>query len=273
MEQVKLAVLSNAGGSGKTTLAIHLAYLLAKAKHSVTLIDLDPQGSVSLFSGLPRARPDKTIAAVLGNNQFTGEWPLVKLWAAEVKEAYACQGELGLVETISLLTQHKRGAYLLNDRLEDFPLKQNFLIFDCPATLGPLPAVAISACTHILIPVQVEPKSIDGSAKLLEWLYQTFAELRLNPKPEILGFIPNQYDQRIAIHRNILEQLQPMLTEIGIYCFSPIRFSTEFKNATGKGVPLHLYRPSNPAGKDFYPLVKVLKSLLTEEKHEQSGRK
>ncbi|MBW4458233.1 MAG: ParA family protein [Nostoc indistinguendum CM1-VF10] len=93
--QVRLALLSNAGGSGKTTLAVHLAYLLANEGFRVALIDLDPQGSVSLFCGLPRPKGSQTI--------------------------------------------------------------------DCPATLGPLPLIALSACTHLLIPVQVEPKSADGS--------------------------------------------------------------------------------------------------------------
>ncbi len=265
MKQVRLAILSNAGGSGKTTLAAHLAFLLAKAKYKVTVFDLDPQGSISLFCGLPRALPKNTLAAVLENNSFSGDWPLVQLWSDEVKKAFACQSELELVQTINILSQHKRGSYLLADRLEDFPLEHDFLLFDCPATLGPLPVAAISACTHILIPVQVEPKSIDGAAKLLEWLYQTFVELRLRPKPEIIGFGPNQYDQRVAIHRSLLEQLIPMLSEIELQCFPPIRYSTEFKNASAKGLPLHLFRPANPACKDFSPLMKTLKSLAAQE--------
>ena len=265
MEQVRLAILSNAGGSGKTTLAAHLGYLLARAKQKVTIFDLDPQGSLTLFSGLPRARPENTIAQVLANDKFSGEWPLVPLWSEGVKNAHVCQGELELVETINVLTQHRRGSYLLRDRLEDYPLEDDFLIFDCPATLGPLPVAAISASTHILIPVQLEPKSIDGAAKLLEWLYQIFTELRLKPKPEILGLVPNQYDQRVAIHRALLEQLTPMLAQLEIQCFAPIRYSTEFKNASGKGLPLHLFRPANPACNDFEAIVKTLINLKVEE--------
>lgn len=259
--QVRLALLSNAGGSGKTTLAAHLAYLLGAKGFSVALIDLDPQGSVSLFCGLPRPHPDRTIAAVL-QDDFTGEWPLVPIWQEHLENVVACQGEMGLVKTINELVLHERGAYLLGDRLIDYPLPYDLVIFDCPATLGPLPLIALSACTHLIIPIQVEPKSADGAGKLMEWCYHTFRRLRLNPEPKILGMAPNQYDQRIAIHRNILVALVPQLSKLNIDCFKPIRFSSEFKNASALGLPLPLHRPLHPACKDFDSIVARVTQLL-----------
>jgi chromosome partitioning protein len=262
--QVRASLLSNAGGSGKTTLAVHLAYLLGALGFSVALIDLDPQGSVSLFCGLERPKSDRTVAAVL-REDFRGDWPLVPLWPEHLKKVEAVQGEMGLVKTINELVMHERGAYLLGDRLQDYPLNHDLIIFDCPATLGPLPLIALSACTHLIIPVQVEPKSADGAGKLLEWLYHTFRRLRLNPEPQIVGFVPSQYEQRLAIHRNVLEQLVPQLTKLEIQCFQPIRFSSEFKNASALGLPLHLYRPNHPACADFKPIVAQLTQLLAKE--------
>lgn len=255
--QLRLALLSNAGGSGKTTLATHLAYLLGRRGFKVALMDLDPQGSVSLFCGLSRPRIQDTIASVLQEG-FSGDWPLVPIWHDKLDTVMACQGEMGLVKTTSELVLHERGAYLLSDRLQDYPLPQDVIIFDCPATLGPLPLIALSACTHLLVPMQVEPKSADGAGKLLEWFYGNFRRLRLNPEPKLLGFIPNQYDQRLAIHRNILGQLAPQLEKLNIRCFSPIRFSSEFKNASAKGQPLQMYRPGHPACADFDPIVKQI---------------
>lgn len=262
--QVRLALLSNAGGSGKTTLATHLTYLLGAKGFSVALIDLDPQGSVSLFCGLPRPKSDQTIAAVL-QDDFQGNWPLVPIWEEHLEKVVACQGEMGLVKTINELVLHERGAYLLGDRLTDYPLPHDLVILDCPATLGPLPLIALSACTHLLIPMQVEPKSADGAGKLLEWCYHTFRRLRLKPEPTIIGMAPNQYDQRLAIHRNILAALVPQLSKLNIECFPPIRFSSEFKNASALGLPLHLHRKSHPACKDFNPIVARLTELLKKE--------
>jgi chromosome partitioning protein len=262
-KQIRIALLSNAGGSGKTTLATHLAYLLGRSGYKVALIDLDPQGSVSLFCGLPRPNVEHTIAAVL-QETFTGQWPLVPIWEQSMNLVDACQGEMGLVKTTSELVLHERGAYLLSDRLLDHPLPHDVVIFDCPATLGPLPLIALSACTHLLVPMQVEPKSADGAGKLLEWFYGNFRRLRLRPEPKILGFVPNQYDQRLAIHRNILEQLAPQLKRLNIECFNPIRFSSEFKNASAKGQPLQMYRPGHPACSDFDPIMKKLRNELKE---------
>jgi chromosome partitioning protein len=262
--QVRLALLSNAGGSGKTTIAAHLAYLMGAKGFSVALLDLDPQGSVSLFCGLSRPKSDQTIAIVL-KDDFQGEWPLVPLWSDHLEKVVGCQGEMGLVKTINELVLHERGAYLLSDRLMDYPLPYDLIIFDCPATLGPLPLIAVSASTHLLIPVQVEPKSADGAGKLLEWFYHTFRRLRLNPEPKMMGIVPNQYDHRLAIHRNILEQLEPQLSKLKIKCFQPIRFSSEFKNASALGLPLHLHRPKHPACADFAPIVALLSEMLQKE--------
>lgn len=262
---LRLALLSNAGGSGKTTLAVHLAYLLGVSGFSVALIDLDPQGSCSLLAGLPRPHPDKTIAAVL-QDDFKGEWPTVPLWPESLKNVVAVQGEMGLVKTINELVLHERGAYLLGDRLTDYPLPYDILIFDCPATLGPLPLIALSACTHLLVPVQVEPKSADGSGKLLEWFYHNCRRLRLKPEPQILGFVPNQYDKTIAIHRNILASLEPQLSKLSIRCFPPIRISYEFKNASALVLPLHLHRQLHPACKDFKEIVTEITKLAKKQK-------
>lgn len=103
---------------------------------------------------------------------------------------------------------------------------------------------------------------------MLEWLYERFTTLRLKPQPKILGVVPNQYDRNIAIHRNILEQLPPMLEQIGINYFAPIRFSSEFKNASAMGLPLHLYRSKHPACEDFTPILQMLKAELKQESNQ-----
>ncbi len=268
MQQRRIAILSNAGGSGKTTLATHLAYLLAREKKSVVLFDLDPQGSVNLFGGLSYPLPNKTLSSVFTRYEdFEGDWPIVPLWKKEIEGAYACQGEIGLEKSIKHILLSDRGAYLLADLLKDYPLKHNVLIFDCPATLGVLPTNAISAATHILIPIQLEPKSTGGASGLLKWLYEKFEGLRLEPTPEIIGVVPNQYEKNYAIHRNLLEQINPMLEKLNITCFQPIRFSTEFKNASAFSVPLHIYRPKHPACKDFEPILQaILLNINQEEK-------
>lgn len=261
MPSVRLAILSNAGGSGKTTLAAHLAYELSRRGASVALVDLDPQGSLSLFCGLPPADPERSTAAVL-KEEFGGEWPFTRCWPEQTERVELCAGGLVLTQTTHEIALHPRGSYLLADRLADYPLPHDCLILDCPATLGPLPMLALAAATHILVPVQLQPKSIQGSSKLLEWLYLMKKQLRLQPEPQVLGFVPNQYDPKRAAQRQILESLPSKLSQMGLRCFPPVRDSAEFVNASAVGLPLPLHRPSHPARKDFDEVAKAVHRLM-----------
>lgn len=259
--QVRLAIISNAGGSGKTTLATHLAISLATSGHSVALLDLDPQGSLTLFCGQEIPEPNETIASVL-RDDFSGKWPIVRCWGSHTDKIDLVQGGMPLTQTADELVLHKRGAYLLADCMQDYPLEHDLVIFDCPATLGPLPLMTLPAATHIIVPVQLEPKSIQGAAHLLEWYYHNCRQLRLKPSPEIMGFVPCQYDGKRASHRNLLSALPAQLESMNIKMFPAIRNSSEFINASGEGLPLHLYRKLHPAVKDFKPIAQQLVKLI-----------
>jgi chromosome partitioning protein len=259
--QIRLAVISNAGGSGKTTLSVHLAYELGLKGFQVAIMDLDPQGSQTLFCGLMPPEPEHTLSAVLREG-FNGSWPLTPSWTSHTNNVTVCQGGMTLTQTADELVLHKRGAYLLSDCLSDYPLEHDLIIFDCPATLGPLPLMALAAATHIAVPVQLEPKSIQGAAHLLEWYYHHCKHLRLKPQPEIIGFVPNQYDAKRATHRQLLESLPAQLEQMNIRTFPAIRDSAEFINACGQGLPLHIYRPLHPALGDFKEIVKQVAGLM-----------
>ncbi len=263
--QIRLAVISNAGGSGKTTLSVHLAYELGQQGFKVALMDLDPQGSLTLFCGLTPPEPEQTLAAVLKDN-FDGKWPLMPCWSSHTDNVVICQGGMVLTQTADELVLHKRGAYLLGDCLSDYPLEHNLIILDCPATLGPLPLMALAASTHIVVPVQLEPKSVQGAARLLEWDYYHCRHLRLKPEPEILGFVPSQYDRKRAVHRQLNESLPLELEQMGIRAFGAIRNSTEFANASGQGLPLHLHRPCHPALDDFKEITSYLVGIIQNSK-------
>lgn len=270
--QIRLAVISNAGGSGKTTLSVHLAYELGSLGFKVALMDLDPQGSLTLFCGLTPPEPEQTLFHVLQDN-FDGSWPLVPCWSQYTDNVVICQGGMILTQTADELVLHKRGAYVLSDCLTDYPLKHNLVIFDCPATLGPLPLMALAASTHIVVPVQLEPKSIQGAAHLLEWYYYHCRQLRLKPQPEVLGFVPSQYDAKRAVHRQILDSLPAQLEQMNIPGFPAIRDSAEFVNASGQGLPIHLYRKTHPALGDFKKIASHLAALMGQPNSKRKRQK
>ncbi len=254
-----VSILANAGGVGKTTLGVHLAYEMGRRNFSVALFDLDPQRSLDIFCGLPSAESLDTTVRVFGKS-FKGDYPLVPCWGSHKIEV--CQGHPALAEMANELVIRKRGEYALADRLKSYPLPHDLVILDCPATLGMLNVNALAASTHVLVPVQLEMKSIAGSAELVEWCINTSEELQLEPRPPILGFVPSMYDERRAIHKTYLQQLPAIAKELEIKVYPRIRDSSEFKNASANGLPLQKHRPAHAACNDFKEITNDLSNLI-----------
>lgn len=277
-QQIRLAILSNAGGSGKTTTAVHLAYVIGKRGYKVTLIELDSNGSIQTFAGLPPASSEKSLASVLNKN-FDGKYPLVPLWSEHLSNIWAIQGGAPLREGVVEINNSERKSQTLRDRLEDYPLDSDLIIFDTPASLDTMGLLALAACTHLLAPIKPEYKDTGSFVDLLNWYNEKIRELRLKPRPKILGFVPSRVDREEAIHRNLLgltkqgkpnkkilleETLPFQIEQMGIQCFPPIRESSYYLWASGAGLPLHLYRPGCSFVNDFQPLVDAVEKLITE---------
>ena len=266
LRQIVLWIGANAGGVGKTTLAVHIGYEMAERGFDVALLDLDSNGSMSLFCGLPKtAKLQNTMASVFSEN-FAGDWPLVAPnWHEPKGKLQICPGGGVMSKVTDSLTSRRRREYVLADQMQRYPLPHHLVILDCPATLGTLNDAALAASTHLLVPVQLTYKSIKGSDGLLEWYRSVCRDLQLDPAPEILGFVPSQYDGSEAAQRKILSQLPGKLAKIKIPCYPQIRYSSEFNNASGKGMPLHLYRGNHEACHDFSNICDDLTALIQAE--------
>lgn len=257
--QIVVGILANAGGVGKTTLAVHLAYDLFKRGCFVALIDLDPQRALDVFCGLPSVEAENSVVQVLSKD-FDGKWPLVPAW--ETPKIEVCQGHPTLSQISDDLVIRRRGEYTLADRLHNHPLPHDVIILDCPATLGMICENAIAASTGLLVPIQLEMKSVSGVADLVQWAIAISDDLQLDPRPPILGLVPSLYDSNRAIHRQYLQQLPEVAKQLGIKLYPHIRDSSEFKNASANGLPLQKYRPAHSANKDFEALAKDLSALV-----------
>lgn len=276
--QIRLAIISNAGGSGKTTTAVHLAYAIGKMGYKVVLMELDSNGSIQTFAGLSPAIPERSLAAVL-DKKFGGDYPIVPIWTEYVQSVWAIQGGAPLRTSVVELNNSERKSQTLNDRLEDYPLEYDLAILDTPASLDTMGLLALAACTHLLAPIKPEYKDTGSFVDLLNWYYEKVQELRLKPRPEILGFVPSRVDlQEEAIHRNLLgltkqgkpnqkippqETLPFQIEQVKIHCFPLIRESSYYLWASGAGLPLQVYRPGCSFAEDFQPIVDAVVSLLT----------
>lgn len=256
MTQIRIASMSNAGGTGKSTLVVNLAYQLARKGKTVCMLGCDPNGSLTLFAGLndpPEA--NQTLDRVL-RKDFDGDWPLFPVWRDRISGIDACLGGLVLIETAKRLDQESRGSYMLADALEDHPLPHDIILFDCPGTIERFHEVVLTASTKVLIVTKVEDKDVDASFKLISWLYATRKDLRIKPPPDILGLVPNGYRKDRAMHRDNLgrdpgRSLPAALEAMGIRLFPSIRDSAHIANAGANGLPLGIYRPGEPINQIF----------------------
>lgn len=259
---ITISILANAGGVGKSTLAIHLAYAVSRCDFSVAILDLDPQHSLDRFCGLSPTESGLSIAQILGGKDFNGNWHLIPAWGGQIQ---VVQSHIDLAQVSSDLATRRRGSYTLRDRLRSHPIGCDLVVIDCPATLGMLCENALAASDLMLVPVQLEPKSIGGAADLVQWCITASNELHLEPRPKVQGIVPSIYNKDAAIHRQYLEQLPGIAAQLDIKVYPPIRYSKEFVNTSAYGLPLHKYRTGHPACADFEALASDLVALLEEK--------
>jgi chromosome partitioning protein len=276
-KQIRICISSNAGGSGKTTTTVHLAYGLARRGYKVVIIELDGSGSIASFTGLNlNPTPEQSVALLL-KKDFAGEYPLQNLWEAYTPGIQIIQGGGPIEHVIRYIPQHPRGFYFLKDRLDDYPIDADIVLIDTPASLEPMGVVALAASTHVLSPIKAEIKDVEGFANFIGWYYRQIGELKLNPKPEILGFIPTRIEYQRATHRNLMgvdskgqvrtdlaepKTLPAVIQKFGIYCFPMVRDSNNYLNATRERKPVGVYRPGSDAARDYEPIVERIVEIL-----------
>lgn len=224
----------------------------------------DPNGSLTLFCGLDDPPPEKTLDYVL-RSEFIGDYPLMPVWREHIAGVDACLGGLPLTNTAQRLILDKRGAYLLADALEDYPLPHDVILIDCPGTIEQLHVAALSASTGVLITLKPEDKDLDAMAKLLEWISKTRSELRLKPSPEVIGIVPNGAKNR-AMHRDNLGLsgiegvigLPDIMKQMEIPMFPTIKDGAYIANAAAAGLPLGIYRASDPSNQIYKKIADAI---------------
>lgn len=232
-----IALFNQSGGVGKTTLTMNLGYHLAQRHHRVLLVDMDPQASLTTFMGLdPVELPLTVYEAVVG------EEPLPihrKIHGLDIVPSNINLSAAEL-ELVAALMREMR----LKDALAPVASDYDFILIDCPPSLGILSIISLVAATHVLVPIQTQFKAFQGTDLLLN----TVAGLRkaANRHLALAGFIPTMYDGRTAqetrTFKAITQQLSPLAT-----VYDPIPRSIAFADASEARLPLAVFNYKHPA--------------------------
>ena len=195
MTKTTIAVVNQKGGVGKTTTSINVAAELADSKHSVLLVDLDPQGNATSGLGLPKAKLKKTTYDVLCNGASLAD----TVMESHVAQLYVLPANANLAGAeIELVGQSQR-EFALSRALEH--AAYDYVIIDCPPSLGLLTINGLTAASSVLIPVQTEYYALEGLSQLLDTIQAVRGSI--NPQLELLGIALTMFDKRNSLSEQV----------------------------------------------------------------------
>ena len=244
-----IAVLSQKGGTGKTTLVRSLADVCERLGMDVVAVDADPQGNLSdYFDTDPDAQP--TLGEVLQGH----------VRAADAVHGQVIPANLRLAEAELALAGKIGREVTLRNALRDLKRNRDLILIDCPPTLGLLTVNALVAATHAILSTEAQYFSLQGMEQAVEVL--DLARDSLNPELELLGVCLNIANMRTRHARQTLEALRE---RFGDKVFrTVIRQSIVYAESAERGVPILDYRPAK--GADYLSLAgEILRRL---SKHE-----
>lgn len=247
-----IAIANQKGGVGKTTTAINLASSLGKYEKSVLLIDFDPQGNCSRGIGVDASLLKYTIVnLLLGEVPFekvvrkTSD-PLVKLLPANLTLAsFQDQAaEKGL----------KPGLEILREALKGQREAFDYILIDCPPSLGYLSLSALTAADEILIPVQCEYFALEAVAQILSAINNV--RMNSNPELDIMGFLLTMYDNRNRLSTEVSSEVTSTFKEKTFTTRIPRNVTLAESAAVGK--PAGLYKPQAAGSLAYQSLAREI---------------
>ncbi len=245
-----ISFVNQKGGVGKTTSAINTATMLSVAKHRVLLIDLDPQGSSTSGVGVLKSKAKNTSYEVLvgavdiRDAIIETAFPNLSLIASNVSLAAA---------DYELTTEPEREFFLKKQlkKLEENDLF-DYIIIDCPPSIGLITINALSASNSIIIPLQCEYYALEGLTQLM-WTYKKVKEL-YNPKLSILGMLVTMFNSRLKICNQVLEELNE---HYGYLLFdTKISRAVSLCEAPSYGEPIYYYAKYSKPSLEYGALAK-----------------
>jgi chromosome partitioning protein len=240
-----IAFANQKGGVAKTTTTLNLGVALAEKGHNVLLVDLDPQGNLTMSQGFNPDAIERSMFDVLVH-----KLPITEIVeTAEVDIAVASIDLAGAELALSSMIGRERA---LEKALLPVREAYDYILIDTPPSLGLLTINAFVAADGVIVPVQCEYLSLRGLVQLQNTL--TMIRENLNPNVDIVGILPTMFDKRVLHSREAVEILQENFGDLVFK--TRIRKTIRYAEAPVKGLSVLKYDPTGAAAEAYRDLAK-----------------
>ena len=252
-----ISVANQKGGVGKTTTTINLSTMLAKKGKKVLLIDADPQGNATSGVGAEKEVEYSTYDILVSDVEI-----VQALEKTIIKNLLVCPSNINLagaeVERVSMMSREQR----LKEKLEEIKDKFDYILIDCPPSLGLITLNAFTASDTVLIPVQCEYYALEGLGQLLNTI--NLVKKHLNKNLEIEGALLTMYDARTNLSNQVVKEVKKYFGD-KVYK-TVIPRNVRLSEAPSYGMPITEYDPRSKGAKTYEKFTKEFLKINDAEK-------